>query len=315
MFRPTKKPFKHSTTFYRRKSKLKDLWEISNQDPGLVQQSRTSEIPRLSSSIRENSCVRSVYTNKVPVESIPNFCEAREIYVDHDQSVFEETDHILNVLEIEHQSDSEGDIHVVLTNEQKKEVLRNWLISNKITHKATNELLNILTKVYNVNNLPKDARTFLRTPVDKNKRIRKLGNGEYWHNGVKTCLKAALHDIKDAEVTVHLSFNIDGLPVYKSSKEEFWPILARIDNMPKIKPMVIGIYSGVGKPPCNDFLMQFVDELNDCIQNGIVVNECSIAVKILCFICDTPARSFAKGKIHSIQITSKLLRHTDLDSV
>lgn len=252
----------------------------------------------------------------MPVQTIPNFSEAREIQYDneigsgHGPSVFEETDLIPKILEIEHQSDSEDIlIHVVLTDEQKKDFLRNWLISNKITHKATNELLNILTKVYNVNNLPKDARTFLRTPIDKDKRIRKLGNGENWHNGVETCLKAALSDIKDGEVTVYLSFNIDGLPVYKSSKEEFWPILARIDNMPKIKPMVIGIYSGVGKPPCNDFLLQFVDELNDCIQNGLMVNECIIRVKISCFICDTPARSFAKGKI---QI---LLRHTDLDSV
>lgn len=307
MFRPTKKPFKHSTTFYRNKAKLKDLWEISNQETALVQQNQTSEIPRIASSImrsKEFTAVRSILTNKVPVDTIPNFSEAQddnEIDIGHDQSVYEETGRISDVLEIEQQSDSED---AELTDEQKKEVLRNWLISNKITHKATNELLNILTKVYNVNNLPKDARTFLRTPVDKDKHIRKLGNGEYWHNGVKTCLKAALHDIKDGEVTVYLSFNIDGLPVYKSSKEEFWPILARIDNMPKIKPMVIGIYSGVGKPPCNDFLLEFVDELNDCIQNGLVVNECFIIVKISCFICDTPARSFAKGKI---QI---LLRHT-----
>lgn len=43
--------------------------------------------------------------------------------------------------------------------------LRNWAISNRITHSAVTNLLSILDEHAQINSLPKDSRTLLRTPT------------------------------------------------------------------------------------------------------------------------------------------------------
>lgn len=295
MWRSTvKKPFKHSTTFYRRKAVLQKKWNANNPSRSVTTVVESSTITTTE--------IQSVFATSynVPVQSlIISASDHQEIDDFDDAEVNNDKDDDINSAandKIEQNSDVD-DEEYILTDGQKRDILRNWLISNQISHKATNELLHILSSLYNVKHLPKDARTFLRTPTEKQKEIKTMGNGEYWHNGLKKSLKVALRDIQGDTASVDLSFNMDGLPLYRSSKAEFWPILSRIDNMPKIRPMVIGIYSGVGKPPCNDFLLEFVDELNDCIENGLVVNDCFVKVQINCFICDTPARALVRGKI------------------
>lgn len=59
--------------------------------------------------------------------------------------------------------------------------------------------------------------------------------------------------------------------------------------------MVISAYYGHGKPPLQLFLTPFVDELKNLLQNNFQVNGHTVSVKVSCFICDTPARSFIKG--------------------
>ena len=52
---------------------------------------------------------------------------------------------------------------------------------------------------------------------------------------------------------IHISLNIDGLPLFRSSKKSLWPILGLISN---IKPSVvfpIAITCGDGKPQNLDF--------------------------------------------------------------
>lgn len=68
-------------------------------------------------------------------------------------------------------------------------------------------------------------------------------------------------------------------------------------DFPSIKPFVISIWYGCGKPtPINDVLLPFVNEINDLLINGMVINGYQITIKIRCFVCDTPARSLLKGK-------------------
>lgn len=74
---------------------------------------------------------------------------------------------------------------------------------------------------------------------------------------------------------------MDGLPIYNSSKDEFWPILFNIYEMPEVKPMVIGVYWGKGKPSdLNAFLKHFVDEMAEIMKTGITVNNRKFNVKI-----------------------------------
>lgn len=109
---------------------------------------------------------------------------------------------------------------------------------------------------------------------------------------------------------------MDGLPLFNSSKYQFWPILAnvfgklyiliqetvyftyhetKILDYPQIRPFVIAIWCGEGKAPVNEYLAQFVTELKSLLETGIVINNHKIYVKIKAFICDTPARAYIKG--------------------
>lgn len=79
-----------------------------------------------------------------------------------------------------------------------------------------------------------------------------------------------------------------------------------VTDFPNIKPFAVSIWFGEGKPkPVNDFLFSFVNELNQIIANGIVINGYKIKIKVRCFICDTPARSLLKGTYHLVVILKK----------
>lgn len=173
------------------------------------------------------------------------------------------------------------------------ESLKIWALKNKITHSALNELLNLLRQS-NHSYLPTDSRTLLETPVNVN--IIPMGSGYYWYNGLNRCLRLNLKSLQKPLTELNLSFNIDGLPVCNSSKTQFWPILCKVDNTVEIKnPMIVAIYCGESKPNLQPYLTPFVDELTEILKNGMQINGVKVHIKIRCFICDTPARSYIKG--------------------
>lgn len=60
--------------------------------------------------------------------------------------------------------------------------------------------------------------------------------------------------------------------------------------------MAVGIWSGNGKPSdLNDFLEPLFNDIDAITKSGIMINEYRLDVKIRCFLCDSPARSFLKG--------------------
>lgn len=74
--------------------------------------------------------------------------------------------------------------------------------------------------------LPLDARTLLGTVRKVN--ISNIGEGEYYHFGLKRAIKVILREYERMGKSVEelsLLFNIDGLPIFKSSKEGFRIIL------------------------------------------------------------------------------------------
>lgn len=89
---------------------------------------------------------------------------------------------------------------------------------------------------------------------------------------------------------------MDGLPIHKSSRYEFWPILATIHEI-AISPLIVAIFYGQSKPPVNDFLNDFVNEMKHLIENGIDLNGKHFAIGIGNFVCDSPARAFIKGTV------------------
>lgn len=91
---------------------------------------------------------------------------------------------------------------------------------------------------------------------------------------------------------VKFDINIDGLPLFKSSKTQLWPILAKFHNS---EPFLVSLFCGTGKPePVEDYLQDFIQELDGLQKNGIVHEGTQFEVKINAFICDSPARAFVK---------------------
>lgn len=195
--------------------------------------------------------------------------------------------------------DSDSDENFSDEKSNVREDIREWAINSKISHKALNVLLNILRK-FGVGNLPKDARTLLDTPREV--KIVSMGpnrKGEFWYNGISKCLNeivSSIPELMDNSTNIRLNFNMDGLPIYKSSRFEFWPILATIENYSHVPPMIVAIYFGQGKPELNEFLDQFVSELEDLMTNGVFIKDKKFHLGIRCFVCDAPARAFIKGK-------------------
>jgi len=129
--------------------------------------------------------------------------------------------------------------------------------------------------------------------------LTKIGeSGIYWHHGLEYCLKLILTSLNNIHPErLSLTINIDGLPIYRSSKTEFWPILFNIQELPDIKPMIIGIFCGKGKPSdLLQFLQPFVNESQVIFSNGLSINGNKVEVKLRCFVCDSPARAFIKGR-------------------
>lgn len=181
--------------------------------------------------------------------------------------------------------------------------LKRLIIRHSLSHNAVRDLLNLLSPLAN-NQLPKDPRTFLGTP--RSTEVIQLNNGQYNHVGLKRGLNISLHPLishKDLilstcsnnNLKISLDVNIDGLPLFKSSTLDCWPILGRIVNFNNCKPFVIGIFCGRGKPdPLNIFLRQFVAEVVELNENGFHIDDKKFQFSIRCFICDAPARSYLK---------------------
>lgn len=78
-----------------------------------------------------------------------------------------------------------------------------------------------------------------------------------------------------------------------------------------IKPFAVQIWCGESKPdPLNDYLEQFVSELNDLMENGMQINGKHITVLFRCFICDSPARSFVKGEFEFLEFVVEFIHHS-----
>lgn len=209
------------------------------------------------------------------------------------QKIREERQKLIN-MRLEQDENESGDPESSFEEDSSlKEKLQHWANSFRISKRAVDSLLNILVSS-GIDCLPKNHRTLLKTPT--NVEIRNLAGGNFWFNGLEKCLEQVFSSL-DRDLAIGLNFNIDGLPLYNSSNICFYPILASIHGMPNIPTMVVAIWCGEGKPNgLNHFLRRFLNELKHLLQNDFIINNRRITLHVRCFICDTPARAFIKGK-------------------
>lgn len=211
---------------------------------------------------------------------------------------FEELQHLSNIIS-EHESDSENSGNncvAVSTNfeaipENLKKNLVLWAIQHNISNICLRDLLNILHNSHPY--LPLDPRTLLQTRVSLEKIFIEVPPGRYWHFGLVRALTKVFESVQTCQTVIFLDFNIDGIPVSKSSKGQFWPILCSPDGF-RVPPLVIGVYYGMAKPSSvNEFLRLFLEEAVNI--DDLNIGSKKISFKIRNFICDAPARSYLKG--------------------
>ena len=163
-----------------------------------------------------------------------------------------------------------------------------WAVDNSITRTALTSLLHILDA--NGLEVPKDARTILKTP--RNVETSPMGLGNFCYLGLKPALLRALNEVKPSHKELKLMVNIDGLPLFKSSSTQIWPILVKFDSS---SPYIVALYAGEGHPEnLGDFLKDFLEESTVLSEEGVFYEDVQYSVKLWLMICDAPARAYLK---------------------
>jgi len=147
--------------------------------------------------------------------------------------------------------DKNENVNIVFENDQQKEnyvilALRQWALSGGvISMSKIDELLAKLQPVFN--NLLKSYKTLLKT--DDDIHITHFENREqFWYRGVKNYLDGLnLKKYLQVKQKIKIDINTDGLPLFRSSKKKFWPILGHLVGI-KNYPFIIAIYFGNSYP-------------------------------------------------------------------
>ncbi|XP_065650378.1 uncharacterized protein LOC136078529 [Hydra vulgaris] len=133
---------------------------------------------------------------------------------------------------------------------------------------------------------------------------KEVRENSYYYFGIKEGIVDMLKHLVNSNSTenqvISFQFNIDGLPLFKSSNVQFWPILGLIEQFEGLvqinrDPFTIAIYCGNSKPTSiNAYLRDFVNEIVELQNTGIIYNKICYKIKISALICVTPARTFIK---------------------
>ncbi|XP_065661179.1 uncharacterized protein LOC136084665 [Hydra vulgaris] len=198
-----------------------------------------------------------------------------------------------------------------IKNKSLLEEIRVWAIQYNVENKALDDLLKILITKHP--ELPKSCKTLLKCS-STHLNISKMGSGEFVHFGLETELiryiesglqsfriSSDRYNLLCAEAThfhstlITLTFNIDGMPLFKSCSKSFWPILAKVNESTCLEPFIVSLYFGTNKPnDLNKYFSGIVENLNN-LKYPIVVSGQRYLIRAFCIVSDAPARAFIKG--------------------
>ncbi|KAA0723981.1 hypothetical protein E1301_Tti021452 [Triplophysa tibetana] len=145
--------------------------------------------------------------------------------------------------------------------------LADWTVTHNQTHKSLNDLLKILRE-HGHSELPKDSRTLLCTP--KVVECQAKCNGEYIYYGLETGIRRTLLQCPASTDHIAVTINVDGVPLFRSSAAQFWPMLAKVEGF---EPFIVCLFSGMTKPvPLGDYIQDLVEEIKRLRETGIQHN-------------------------------------------
>lgn len=127
--------------------------------------------------------------------------------------------------------------------------------------------------------------------------VEKLAGGSFYYFGILNSLGKTFENLSFKFPDRHvfkLQLNIDGLPLFRSSSLQFWPVLGILQDCVIKRPVLIALFCGVSKPTSlSDYLDALVKELNS-LREGFVIYGKTFLLKVTSVICDAPARAFVK---------------------
>lgn len=174
--------------------------------------------------------------------------------------------------------------------------LGKWAVRNNITSGAVDELLDIFSCNFPACGLPRCSKTLLKTPI--NYEITKIEGGEYFHFGLLKQLSfyCSLSSFKPKDSLIQINVGVDGLPISRSSKAQFWPILVCSQYLNNNSPFLVGLYFGKKSKPVSakDFLGPFVEEYKYLRSSQVQLGNQLFNIRIRSIIADAPARNFIK---------------------
>lgn len=205
----------------------------------------------------------------------------------------EENDFILN-------SDSEEEDEVELTPDEKfLEDLSEFCLTF-LPDYGTDRLLKLLRDNKRLVNIPKTHKELLGDLSDIPKPMEVKG-GHSLHLGIRSNLK--LYPQCNFPNPLLFDFSYDGVSLFKSSSNSFWPIVMSHPNLPEVGVRLVSVFYGTkAEVDLNEFFACFITEVNEIIEqdNGMVEvgpKKEKVAFSFHLCVSDTPAKSFALGII------------------
>lgn len=168
--------------------------------------------------------------------------------------------------------------------------LKEWGVRG-VAFKKLDELLAGLRVLFP--GLPKSHKSLFDSRCIVN--IKKVGQGLLWYKGIKINLAEVLTDNYVQENNeILMDVNIDGVELYKSADDQFWPILGCLKG--NNYPFIISVWYGHSKPNnLEGYLSDFIEEVRDLTNNGYNFHGNNIVFRIHNYILDAPARQFVKA--------------------
>ncbi|CAN7937837.1 unnamed protein product [Ixodes hexagonus] len=175
------------------------------------------------------------------------------------------------------------------------EQIHTWAVDTAVPHNTLTGLLKILQSHSCFASITGSARSLLKTP--RKASVVPMGAGKYCPFGLKEGLEDTLKRARSVpDDFIAININIDGLPLTKSTRDQFWPILCHVTNCGKCDPFPIGVYYGKSKAVCaREFLRSAVSDINETLSEGLIFQGRQLRIKLSALIFDAPAKSYVLG--------------------
>lgn len=170
--------------------------------------------------------------------------------------------------------------------------LKQWIENHQPSQSAVRDLVTtVIRPIMKDDTFPCDKRTIFKV-TRKKIDVENMEPGFFYYFGIQNQLQ--IYENLPEGDEIELMIGIDGVPITKSSRAQFWPILSYVyPNQQDV--FVVGLYYGKAKPlDVNYYLEEFVTELRQLYESGVYLEKLNTTKRVIVrAVCaDLPARAF-----------------------